>query len=199
MQPFHCLLCLPLSVSWTPSCSVCLTRVACGTIASWGGTGRRSLPKRTPSWRKVTSPSPPMPLLPHPLLYLFLSSSPLPRGSLCSCAAFSQVLTGLWDESEAESVVNPRQLYNVFKEAVPYFSGYRWACLWNNSPKAYNRNILLKKYPILCDWKHLFLLFIHIVRQGELLFMKIISRNWQNWSYNFKKAPWNFWKKWIPR
>uniref|UniRef100_A0A3B5KDC9 ubiquitinyl hydrolase 1 n=1 Tax=Takifugu rubripes TaxID=31033 RepID=A0A3B5KDC9_TAKRU len=38
--------------------------------------------------------------------------------------AFSQVLTGLWEEAEAVSVVNPRQFYNVFKEAVPYFSGY---------------------------------------------------------------------------
>ncbi|CAG07344.1 unnamed protein product, partial [Tetraodon nigroviridis] len=38
--------------------------------------------------------------------------------------AFSQVLTGLWDENEVESAINPRQLYSVFKEAVPYFSGY---------------------------------------------------------------------------
>lgn len=45
--------------------------------------------------------------------------------------AFSQVLTGLWDENEMESAINPRQLYSVFKEAVPYFSGYRWEELWN--------------------------------------------------------------------
>ncbi|XP_070825089.1 ubiquitin carboxyl-terminal hydrolase 21 [Chaetodon trifascialis] len=38
--------------------------------------------------------------------------------------AFSQVLSGLWDENEADTVVNPRQFYNLFKEAVPYFSGY---------------------------------------------------------------------------
>uniref|UniRef100_A0A671URI1 ubiquitinyl hydrolase 1 n=1 Tax=Sparus aurata TaxID=8175 RepID=A0A671URI1_SPAAU len=38
--------------------------------------------------------------------------------------AFSQVLLGLWNENEGETVVNPRQFYNFFKEAVPYFSGY---------------------------------------------------------------------------
>lgn len=39
--------------------------------------------------------------------------------------AFSQVLSGLWDVNEGDVVVNPRQFYNIFKEAVPYFSGYR--------------------------------------------------------------------------
>ncbi|KAE8293525.1 Rho-related GTP-binding protein RhoA-C [Larimichthys crocea] len=38
--------------------------------------------------------------------------------------AFTQVLSGLWDENEGGRVVNPRQFYNLFKEAVPYFSGY---------------------------------------------------------------------------
>uniref|UniRef100_A0A3B4WC34 ubiquitinyl hydrolase 1 n=1 Tax=Seriola lalandi dorsalis TaxID=1841481 RepID=A0A3B4WC34_SERLL len=38
--------------------------------------------------------------------------------------AFSQVLSGLWDVNEGDTVVNPRQFYNIFKEAVPYFSGY---------------------------------------------------------------------------
>uniref|UniRef100_A0A3Q2PZA6 ubiquitinyl hydrolase 1 n=1 Tax=Fundulus heteroclitus TaxID=8078 RepID=A0A3Q2PZA6_FUNHE len=37
---------------------------------------------------------------------------------------FSQVLSGLWDVREGDAVVNPRQFYSVFKEAVPYFSGY---------------------------------------------------------------------------
>uniref|UniRef100_A0A672FP12 Ubiquitin carboxyl-terminal hydrolase n=1 Tax=Salarias fasciatus TaxID=181472 RepID=A0A672FP12_SALFA len=37
--------------------------------------------------------------------------------------AFSQVLSGLW-EAKGDAVVNPRQLYSVFKDAVPYFSGY---------------------------------------------------------------------------
>lgn len=39
--------------------------------------------------------------------------------------AFSKVLSGLWGVNEGETVVNPRQFYNVFTEAVPYFSGYR--------------------------------------------------------------------------
>uniref|UniRef100_A0A669CYT7 ubiquitinyl hydrolase 1 n=1 Tax=Oreochromis niloticus TaxID=8128 RepID=A0A669CYT7_ORENI len=38
--------------------------------------------------------------------------------------AFSKVLSGLWGVNEGETVVNPRQFYNVFTEAVPYFSGY---------------------------------------------------------------------------
>uniref|UniRef100_A0A3Q2CQP0 ubiquitinyl hydrolase 1 n=1 Tax=Cyprinodon variegatus TaxID=28743 RepID=A0A3Q2CQP0_CYPVA len=38
---------------------------------------------------------------------------------------FSQVLTGLWDVREGDAAVNPRQFYSVFKEAVPYFSGYQ--------------------------------------------------------------------------
>ncbi|KAM3618056.1 uncharacterized protein V6R79_014556 [Siganus canaliculatus] len=37
--------------------------------------------------------------------------------------AFSQVLSGIWDENEGDTV-NPRQFYSIFKEAVPYFSGY---------------------------------------------------------------------------
>lgn len=40
--------------------------------------------------------------------------------------AFSKVLSGLWDVNEGDKVVNPRQFYNVFTEAVPYFNGYRW-------------------------------------------------------------------------
>ncbi|PWA28682.1 hypothetical protein CCH79_00014814 [Gambusia affinis] len=38
--------------------------------------------------------------------------------------SFSQVLSGLWDVREGDTVVNPRQFYSVFKAAVPYFSGY---------------------------------------------------------------------------
>ncbi|KAF3696943.1 Ubiquitin carboxyl-terminal hydrolase 21 [Channa argus] len=38
--------------------------------------------------------------------------------------AFSQVLAGLWDVNEVDTVVNPRQFYNIFKQAVPCFSGY---------------------------------------------------------------------------
>ncbi|XP_068452821.1 ubiquitin carboxyl-terminal hydrolase 21 [Clinocottus analis] len=38
--------------------------------------------------------------------------------------AFSQVLSGLWDVNDGDSVVNPRQFYSIFKEAVPHFSGY---------------------------------------------------------------------------
>ncbi|KAK5605802.1 hypothetical protein CRENBAI_005625 [Crenichthys baileyi] len=37
---------------------------------------------------------------------------------------FSQVLSGLWDVRDEDNVVNPRQFYSIFKEAVPYFSGY---------------------------------------------------------------------------
>ncbi|MED6244741.1 hypothetical protein ATANTOWER_022963 [Ataeniobius toweri] len=37
---------------------------------------------------------------------------------------FSQVLSGLWDVREEDNVVNPRQFYSIFKEAVSYFSGY---------------------------------------------------------------------------
>lgn len=59
-------------------------------------------------------------LLPHLVLALF--SLLFLVGFL---PAFSQVLSGLWDVSEGETVVNPRQFFNIFKEAVPYFSGYR--------------------------------------------------------------------------
>ncbi|XP_034028420.1 ubiquitin carboxyl-terminal hydrolase 21-like [Thalassophryne amazonica] len=38
--------------------------------------------------------------------------------------AFHQVLSGLWDVNGSGTVVNPRQFYSVFKEVVPYFSGY---------------------------------------------------------------------------
>uniref|UniRef100_A0A3P9DQF5 ubiquitinyl hydrolase 1 n=1 Tax=Maylandia zebra TaxID=106582 RepID=A0A3P9DQF5_9CICH len=38
---------------------------------------------------------------------------------------FSKVLSGLWDVNEGDKVVNPRQFYNVFTEAVPYFNGYQ--------------------------------------------------------------------------
>ncbi|TDH10510.1 hypothetical protein EPR50_G00075830 [Perca flavescens] len=38
--------------------------------------------------------------------------------------ADNEVLSGLWDVNEGDTVVNPRQFYNIFKEAVPYFSGY---------------------------------------------------------------------------
>ncbi|KAM9828773.1 ubiquitin carboxyl-terminal hydrolase 21 isoform X2 [Syngnathus typhle] len=38
--------------------------------------------------------------------------------------AFSQVLSGLWDSKEEDTVVNPRQFYNTFRDVVPYFSGY---------------------------------------------------------------------------
>uniref|UniRef100_A0A3Q0S5W8 ubiquitinyl hydrolase 1 n=1 Tax=Amphilophus citrinellus TaxID=61819 RepID=A0A3Q0S5W8_AMPCI len=37
---------------------------------------------------------------------------------------FSKVLSGLWDINDEGTVVNPRQFYSVFTEAVPYFSGY---------------------------------------------------------------------------
>ncbi|XP_061668545.1 ubiquitin carboxyl-terminal hydrolase 21 isoform X1 [Syngnathoides biaculeatus] len=38
--------------------------------------------------------------------------------------AFSQVLSGLWNTKEEDTIVNPRQFYNIFRDAVPYFSGY---------------------------------------------------------------------------
>nr|XP_024000702.1 ubiquitin carboxyl-terminal hydrolase 21-like [Salvelinus alpinus] len=40
--------------------------------------------------------------------------------------AFSQVLLGLWDVNEENynTEVNPGKFYSVFKDAVPYFSGY---------------------------------------------------------------------------
>ncbi|CAL8368046.1 unnamed protein product [Lota lota] len=38
--------------------------------------------------------------------------------------AFSRVLAGLWDVDGEDTVVNPRQFYSIFKETVPYFSGY---------------------------------------------------------------------------
>lgn len=59
-------------------------------------------------------------ILDYPTLFSrFLTFAPR------SAAAFSQVLSGLWDENEGDTVVNPRQFYSLFKEAVPYFSGYR--------------------------------------------------------------------------
>ncbi|XP_072305947.1 ubiquitin carboxyl-terminal hydrolase 21 isoform X2 [Eucyclogobius newberryi] len=38
--------------------------------------------------------------------------------------AFTKVLSGLWDVNGDDRAVNPKHFYNVFKEAVPYFSGY---------------------------------------------------------------------------
>uniref|UniRef100_A0A3Q2XBF5 Ubiquitin carboxyl-terminal hydrolase n=1 Tax=Hippocampus comes TaxID=109280 RepID=A0A3Q2XBF5_HIPCM len=38
---------------------------------------------------------------------------------------FSQVLSGLWNSKEEDTVVNPRQFYNIFRDTVPYFSGYQ--------------------------------------------------------------------------
>ena len=40
-------------------------------------------------------------------------------------SAFSRVLAGLWDVDGEDTEVNPRQFYSIFKETVPYFSGYR--------------------------------------------------------------------------
>ncbi|XP_051947736.1 LOW QUALITY PROTEIN: ubiquitin carboxyl-terminal hydrolase 21 [Xyrauchen texanus] len=37
---------------------------------------------------------------------------------------FSNVLAGLWDCDGGETTVNPGKFYHIFKEAVPYFSGY---------------------------------------------------------------------------
>lgn len=84
----------------------------------------RNSPKRRPSSWKVRSVSPAVPsstLLspPRGVFSALLSAPRLP------VPAFSQVLSGLWDVNEGDTVVNPRQFYNIFKEAVPYFSGYR--------------------------------------------------------------------------
>ncbi|XP_030626137.1 ubiquitin carboxyl-terminal hydrolase 21 [Chanos chanos] len=38
--------------------------------------------------------------------------------------AFTQVLTELWDADSRDTPVNPGKFYSIFKEAVPYFSGY---------------------------------------------------------------------------
>ncbi|XP_031700330.1 ubiquitin carboxyl-terminal hydrolase 21 isoform X1 [Anarrhichthys ocellatus] len=51
-------------------------------------------------------------------VFIFLIAPGLP------VPAFSQVLSGLWDVNDGDTVVNPRQFYSMFKEAVPYFSGY---------------------------------------------------------------------------
>lgn len=39
---------------------------------------------------------------------------------------FSKVLSGLWECDGGETTVNPGKFYRVFKESVPYFSGYRY-------------------------------------------------------------------------
>lgn len=39
---------------------------------------------------------------------------------------FSKVLAGLWECDGGETTVNPGKFYHVFKESVPYFSGYRY-------------------------------------------------------------------------
>lgn len=51
--------------------------------------------------------------------------SHLTSASWFCAAAFHQVLSGLWDENEGDAAMNPQQFYSLFKEAVPYFSGYR--------------------------------------------------------------------------
>lgn len=61
--------------------------------------------------------SPAVPFSFHVMFSSFHPCLPVP--------AFSHVLSGLWDANEEDTVVNPRQFYNIFKEAVPYFSGYR--------------------------------------------------------------------------
>uniref|UniRef100_H2LXH4 Ubiquitin carboxyl-terminal hydrolase n=1 Tax=Oryzias latipes TaxID=8090 RepID=H2LXH4_ORYLA len=38
---------------------------------------------------------------------------------------FSKVLSGLWDVNDGDTVVHPRKFYSIFKDAVPYFSGYQ--------------------------------------------------------------------------
>ncbi|XP_018581251.1 ubiquitin carboxyl-terminal hydrolase 21 [Scleropages formosus] len=38
--------------------------------------------------------------------------------------AFTQVLSDLWDTKGSETAANPGTFYSVFKESVPYFSGY---------------------------------------------------------------------------
>lgn len=39
---------------------------------------------------------------------------------------FTKVLEGLWCTDEGKRSVNPDRFYRVFKEALPYFSGYRF-------------------------------------------------------------------------
>lgn len=103
--------------------SVCLTHVACGATACSDLTSTRSSPKRKLNWWKV-----------HFLSFLFcLDCLSCVRVScfllvsvFLAMPAFSKVLSGLWDVNEGDKVVNPRQFYNVFTEAVPYFNGYRW-------------------------------------------------------------------------
>lgn len=102
-------------------CNVCLTHVAWGTTASWSSTGRRSSPKRMLSSQKVC-----VALSCSSLFPSTSSCSPLVIASWLCTPAFSQLLSGLWDKNEGDMAVNPRQFYNLFKEAVPYFSGYRW-------------------------------------------------------------------------
>uniref|UniRef100_A0A3B3ZLB5 ubiquitinyl hydrolase 1 n=1 Tax=Periophthalmus magnuspinnatus TaxID=409849 RepID=A0A3B3ZLB5_9GOBI len=38
---------------------------------------------------------------------------------------FAKVLSGVWDVNSDDRAVNPKQFYNIFKDAVPYFSGYQ--------------------------------------------------------------------------
>lgn len=51
--------------------------------------------------------------------------SHLTSASWFCAAAFHQVLSGLWDENQGDAAMNPQQFYSLFKEVVPYFSGYR--------------------------------------------------------------------------
>lgn len=111
------------SVSWMQWSSVCLTRVAYGTTASSSPTGQRSSPRRTLSSWRVCSSLLDVLSFPCPSI-LFLPFSHCTLSVLVP--AFSQVLSGLWDVNEGDTVVNPRQFYSIFKEAVPHFSGYRW-------------------------------------------------------------------------
>lgn len=66
---------------------------------------------------------------PHFLPFLcslyFLKKKSYLLFSVVLLPGFSQVLSGLWDVREGDTVVNPRQFYSVFKAAVPYFNGYR--------------------------------------------------------------------------
>lgn len=102
--------------------SVCLTHVAYEATACSDLTSTRSSPQRKLNSWKV-----------HFLSFLLSSLCLLPvrfsRFLLVSVfpaiPAFSKVLSGLWDVNEGDKVVNPRQFYNVFTEAVPYFNGYR--------------------------------------------------------------------------
>lgn len=108
--------------------------------------------------------------------------------------AFSQVLSGLWDVNDGDTVVNARQFYNIFKEVVPCFTGYRYVnqvlfftVIWK----------VMQRLP-LCKWKFVYLrrmmmqinkAYIHW-QLYQVRLLNLIQSNYMNSTNNKQHCIW---------